>query len=117
MSQSRALWDLVANSATVAPAVTIAAVVLATAMALRYLRPRWPATTIALAIGLALGLLWLAAGHPTPTIGAFGWTSVLPVSLADFGSLRPPGVLGLVMAAPTILNMGDADPLDHPLGK
>jgi MFS superfamily sulfate permease-like transporter/CRP-like cAMP-binding protein len=104
VSQSRALGDLVANSATVAPAVTIAAVVLATAMALRYLRPRWPATTIALAIGLALGLLWLAAGHPTPTIGAFGWTSVLPVSLADFGSLQNPKVQNWQVAAAILTN-------------
>jgi MFS superfamily sulfate permease-like transporter len=54
VSQSRALWDLLVNSKSIAAAASIAAAVLATAMALRYLRPRWPATTIAVAVGLAL---------------------------------------------------------------
>jgi alkylation response protein AidB-like acyl-CoA dehydrogenase len=65
------------------------------------------------------------------TVGAAGWTAphftpeqggrglsirsqaVVRKCFAEFGALRPPGGLGLVMAAPTILNMGDADQIDR----
>lgn len=104
VSQSKTLWDLLTHNASIAPAASIAIIVLATAMALRYLRPHWPATTIALAVGLALGLLWLAAGHPTRTIGTFGWGSVLPVSLADFTSLRDPKIQNWPVAAAILTN-------------
>jgi MFS superfamily sulfate permease-like transporter/CRP-like cAMP-binding protein len=104
VSQSQTLWELIANSASVAPAASIAVMVLAVAMALRYLRPRWPATTIALAIGLALGLVWLSAGQPTRTIGTFGWGSVLPVTLADFASLGDPKIQNWPVAAAILTN-------------
>lgn len=104
VSQSQALWDLVANSATLAPVMSISAAVLATSMGLRYLRPRWPATTIALAVGLALGLLWLSAGQAPRTIGTFGWPSILPVTLADFASLRDPKVQNWPVAAAVLTN-------------
>jgi SulP family sulfate permease len=104
VSQSRALWDLLVNSKSIAAAASIAAAVLATAMALRYLRPRWPATTIALAVGLALSLLWLGTGHPTRTIGTFGWPSMLPVALADFASLQDPQLENWAIAAAILTN-------------
>ena len=61
------------------------------------------------------------------TVGAAGWTAphftpeqggrglsirsqaVVRKCFAEFGALRPPGGLGLVMAAPTILKMGSAE--------
>ena len=65
------------------------------------------------------------------TVGAAGWTAphftpeqggrglsirsqaVVRKCFAEFGALRPPGGLGLVMAAPTILNMGNAEQIDR----
>jgi alkylation response protein AidB-like acyl-CoA dehydrogenase len=53
------------------------------------------------------------APHFTPEQGGRGLTiraqAVVRKCFAEHGALRPPGGLGLVMAAPTILNMGDAD--------
>jgi SulP family sulfate permease len=104
VSQLRTLWDVVASSA-VAPALSIAAVVLATALAIRYLRPRWPATTIALLVGLAMGLAWLASGQASPTIGTFGWPIGLPFALADFAALQDPKVQSWPIVA-TVLSNG-----------
>jgi len=65
------------------------------------------------------------------TVGAAGWTAphftpeqggrglsirsqaVVRKCFAEFGALRPPGGLGLVMAAPTILNMGTPEQIDR----
>ena len=92
VSQSRSLWELLSTSPAVAPVVSIAVAVFATSLALRYLRPRWPGTTIGMLLGLALGLLWWGAGTAPAMLGGFGWWTVLPVSLADFGALAGPNI-------------------------
>lgn len=92
VSQSRSLWDLLSTSPAVAPVVSIAAAVFASSLALRYLRPRWPGTTIGMLVGLALGLVWWGAGSAPAMLGGFGWWTVLPVTLADFGALAGPTV-------------------------
>jgi alkylation response protein AidB-like acyl-CoA dehydrogenase len=58
------------------------------------------------------GAGWTAP-HFTPDQGGRGLSlrsqAVVRKCFASFGALRPPGGLGLVMAAPTILNMGTPD--------
>jgi sulfate permease, SulP family len=92
VSQSRSLWDMLSTSPAVAPVVSIAVAVFAISLALRYLSPRWPGTTIGMLVGLALGLVWSGAGSAPAMLGGFGWWTVLPVTLADFGSLAEPTV-------------------------
>lgn len=104
VSQSQTLWGLAAGSSSIASSLSIAVLVLAISVGLRYLRPHWPATTIGLAVGLVLGIAWWVAGHPTQTIGTFGWGSVLPVNLADFASLRDPKVQNWAVAAALLTN-------------
>lgn len=105
VSQSRTLWDLATrSSASVAPAVSIAVVVLGVALGMRYVRPRWPATTIGLAVGLALGLAWMVSGQSTPMIGSFGWPLGLPVAQADFAALQGPKVQTWSIAAAILSN-------------
>jgi SulP family sulfate permease len=93
ISQSQAIWHLVSAPQGAAPAITISLLVFAISMALRYWRPTWPGTTMGLAIGLVMSVLWSVAGHPTPTLGTFGWFSTLPASLADFGALVAPDAM------------------------
>lgn len=92
VSQGRALWQLVSTPGSVAAVLSIAAAVLASGLALRRWRPQWPGAALSLVLGLLLGLAWLAVGRPTPTMGSFGWSSVLPLALADFSALAVPGV-------------------------
>jgi alkylation response protein AidB-like acyl-CoA dehydrogenase len=57
------------------------------------------------------------APHFTPEQGGRGLSirsqAVVRKCFAEFGALRPPGGLGLVMAAPTILNMGTPEQIDR----
>ena len=87
ISQSRTLWNLLRTAPAVAPVILIGAAVLCITTGARLLRPRWPGASIALGTGLLLGLLSWRLGHPTPTIGTFGWQPELPVALADFRAL------------------------------
>jgi alkylation response protein AidB-like acyl-CoA dehydrogenase len=65
----------------------------------------------------AVGAAGWTAPHFSPEQGGRGLSirsqAVVRKCFAEFGALRPPGGLGLVMAAPTILNMGDADQIDR----
>ena len=57
-----------------------------------------------------VGAAGWTAPHFTPEQGGKGLSlrsqAVVRKCFVEFGALRPPGGLGLVMAAPTILNMG-----------
>jgi alkylation response protein AidB-like acyl-CoA dehydrogenase len=61
----------------------------------------------------AVGAAGWTAPHFAPEHGGRGLSirsqAVVRKCFVEYGALRPPGGLGLVMAAPTILNMGDAD--------
>ncbi|HSH91459.1 MAG TPA: cyclic nucleotide-binding domain-containing protein [Ramlibacter sp.] len=92
VSQTQSLWKLAHEPGSMAPALSIAATVLATAIGVRYWRPRWPAAAVGLAVGLATGLAWLAAGHRAPALSTGGFSMTLPLSLADFSALAAPGV-------------------------
>jgi sulfate permease, SulP family len=100
VSQVRTLLAIGAVAGAAWPVACVALVTFATGVGLRYTRPRWPATTIGLAVGLLLGLAWSGAGRSQIMLGAFGWVPVLPFSLADFAALGAPGVrAGRVAAA------------------
>ncbi|WP_048439339.1 cyclic nucleotide-binding domain-containing protein [Caenimonas sp. SL110] len=93
-SQTEMLLDLVMEPNAIMPVVTMVAVVLATGLALRRWRPRWPAAALALSTGVLVGLGWKFLGTAMPTVGAGGTlTLVLPVALADFQALRQSGAL------------------------
>jgi SulP family sulfate permease len=92
MSQARTLWTLLEGKSPIAAVLTIVAAVLVIALGLRRLRPRWPGTAIALVAGLLLGVAWSVAGRGTPVIGAFGWVTHIPATLADFRALGGPDV-------------------------
>lgn len=106
VSQSRTLLGLFLEAPLVVPIASVFLAVLGIAIALRYWRPRWPTSAIALTCGLAIGLLWSTLGVSTPTLGSFGWESVLPVTLADFGALTRPRVQTWQAMAAILVNGG-----------
>ena len=57
------------------------------------------------------------APHLTPEQGGRGLSrrspAVVRAAFASFGALRPPGGLGLLMVAPTILAQGTAEQVDR----
>ena len=65
----------------------------------------------------AVGAAGWTAPHFTPEQGGRGLSirsqAVVRRCFAEFGALRPPGGLGLLMAAPTILTQGNADQIDR----
>jgi alkylation response protein AidB-like acyl-CoA dehydrogenase len=78
-----------------------------------WLREHWDPDLSVEAWWKECGAAGWTAPHFTPEQGGRGLSvrsqAVVRKCFADFGALRPPGGLGLVMAAPTILNMGTPD--------
>ncbi|MDB5872144.1 MAG: cyclic nucleotide-binding protein [Ramlibacter sp.] len=103
-SQAEAILGLLATGTSTTAVVVIVLVVLATGVALRRVRPRWPSAASGLLVGLVLGLAWLAAGKPTPMLGTFGWTLTLPATLADFRALAGTGIHGWAVATAIATN-------------
>ena len=87
ISQSRTLWSLLTLPDSAVLIASIATVSLATGITVRRLRPRWPSAALALAAGLALGVVWHLLGRGTPMIGSQGGSMSLPVFQADFAGL------------------------------
>ena len=92
ISQSSSLWGLLMAPGALAAGITIAVATFAAAYTVRRWRPRWPAAATGLAVGSALGLMWLAAGVPARTVSTNGLSLTPPLFLADFPALLAPGV-------------------------
>jgi alkylation response protein AidB-like acyl-CoA dehydrogenase len=75
-----------------------------------WLEENWDPTLSVEAWWKLVGAAGWTAPHFTPEQGGKGLSlrsqAVVRKCFVEFGALRPPGGLGLVMAAPTILNMG-----------
>ncbi|MBI5276115.1 MAG: SLC26A/SulP transporter family protein [Burkholderiales bacterium] len=72
--------------------LSVAGVSLVTGFAVRRWRPRWPAATTALAVGLLAGLAWKAGGYAVAMLGTAAPDARLPWMAADFGAFLAPGV-------------------------
>lgn len=90
ISQSRALWQLWNTGHTAAMLVSVCLVAIAVNVAVRHLRPRWPASAIGLIAAAAVALLWLAAGAKVAMVMQPGQPLALPWAQADFAALLAP---------------------------
>ncbi len=90
ISQTRAITEQ-SGGFTYWPPVLVAAGVFCSAVALRRLRPDWPAATGALTMGAVLAVLLSAQGEHLPMLMQ-GTTWTLPIAHADIAGLWAPGV-------------------------
>lgn len=104
ISQSRALWQLWNAGHTAAMLVSVCGVAIAVNVAVRHLRPRWPASAIGLIAAALVALVWLAAGAKVAMVMQPGQPLALPWAQADFAALLAPTTAKAVLLQSLIYN-------------
>lgn len=104
ISQSRALWRLWNTGHTAAMLVSVCMVAIAVNVAVRHLRPRWPASAIGLIAAALVALLWLAAGAKVAMVMQLGQPLALPWAQADLAALLAPNTAKAILFQSLIYN-------------
>ncbi len=104
ISQSRELWRLWNGGHSVAMLASVCAVAIASNVAVRHFRPRWPASAIGLIFAAAVAALWLWAGSTVAMVMEPGQALALPWTTADFAALTAPGTQTATLAQSLLYN-------------
>ncbi len=91
ISQSRQLWRLGNNGHGVAMLASVCVVAIASNVAVRQFRPRWPASAIGLIAAAGVAVAWLLSGATVSMVMKPGQALALPWATADFAALVAPG--------------------------
>ena len=106
ISQSRALWQLWNTGHSALMLATVCAVAIAVNVAVRRVRPRWPASAIGLIAAALVAVLWLAGGAKVAMVMQPGQPLGLPWMQADFAALMAPAIARATLLQSLIYNAG-----------
>ncbi len=104
ISQSRALWQLWNTGHSALMLASVCVVAIAVNIAVRRLRPRWPASAIGLMAAAAVALAWLAGGAKVAMVMQPGQPLGLPWAIADFAALLAPATARGVLLESLVYN-------------
>ena len=131
ITQLSALWRLQYQTDSIAM-WSIAIGTLAVGIAVRLLRPSWPASGIAMASGLLQGLAWQKVGAVVTMVSSAGVTWTLPVFYAEItelargvqmhetllvGLVMNGGILGVMVFLSTVITIRTVTLVDHRHGE